>query len=83
MCDGHLLLRYYSEITSGVDPIHIPIPGVKVFLSERLCQDPLELFLDARGNVVALMRILLFKRSTYKNTQALRVINSFHFVWRL
>ena len=45
MCDGHLLLPYYSEITSGVDPPYIfSIPGVKVFLSERLCQDPLELF---------------------------------------
>ena len=26
MCDGHLLLSYYSEITSGVDPIHILHP---------------------------------------------------------
>ena len=26
MCDGHLLLPYYSEITSGVDPIHFLHP---------------------------------------------------------
>ena len=59
-------------------PYIFSIPGVKVFLSERLRQDPLNYSLDARGNVVALMRILLFKSSIYKNTQALRVINSFH-----
>ena len=44
MCDGHLLLSYYSEITSGVDPIHIFHPWSEGLLSERLCQDPLELF---------------------------------------
>ena len=38
MCDGHLLLPYYSEITSGADPILILHSGVKVFLSERLIE---------------------------------------------
>ena len=72
MCDGHLLLPYYSEITSGVDPIHILHPWSEGLFIREAVPDPLNYSLDTRGNVVALMRILLFKSSIYKNTQALQ-----------
>lgn len=52
------------------------IPGVKSFLSQRLCQDPLENFFGCqrqRGGVHDNPSIQEF----VKNTQALRVINSF------
>ena len=51
------------------------LPGVKVFLSERLCQDPLEKFFGCqrqRGGVSENPNVKEF----YKNTQALRVVNS-------
>ena len=52
------------------------IPGVTVFLSQRLCQDPIEMFFGCqrqRGGVHDNPNCLEF----YKNTQALRVVNSF------
>ena len=52
------------------------IPGVTVFLSEKLCQDPLEKFFGCqrqRGRVNENPNV----RDFCKNTQALRVINSF------
>ena len=52
------------------------IPGVKAFLSEKLCQDPLEKFFGCqrqRGRVNENPTAAQF----YKNTQALRVLNSF------
>ena len=52
------------------------IPGVKVFLSERINQDPLEKFFGCqrqRGGRNENPTVAEF----YKNTQALRVINSF------
>lgn len=51
------------------------IPGVKVFLSNRICQDPLENFFGRqrqRGRVNENPSTAEF----LKNTQALRVINS-------
>ena len=50
------------------------IPGVKVFLSNRVCQDPLEKFFGQqrqRGRVNENPNVEDF----VKNTQALRVIN--------
>ena len=70
------LLSYCSEITSGVNPIPILYTWSKVFLSERLCQDPLERFFGCqrqRGGNHKNPTVQEF----YKNTQALRVINSF------
>jgi len=52
------------------------IPGVKEFLSEKLCQDPLEKFFGCqrqRGRVNENPTATQF----LKNTQALRVVNSF------
>ena len=56
-------------------PYLLSIPGVKVFLSERLSQDPLERFFGQRqrGGTHENPTVQEF----YKNTQALRVINSF------
>ena len=51
------------------------IPGVKVFLSNRICQDPLENFFGRqrqRGRVNEHPNALEFIR----NTQALRIINT-------
>ena len=51
------------------------IPGVKAFLSEKLCQDPLEKFFGCqrqRGGVNDNPNVQQF----CANTQALRVINS-------
>ena len=51
------------------------LPGVKVFLSQRLCQDPLEKFFGCqqqRGGAHDNPSILDFCR----NTQALRVVNN-------
>ena len=52
------------------------IPGVKVFLSERLCHDPLERFFGCQRQ-----RGATYENPTveelYKNTRAIRVINSF------
>ena len=52
------------------------IPGVKAFLSEKSSQDPLEKFFGCqrqRGRVNENPSATQF----YKNTQALRVVNSF------
>ena len=51
------------------------IPGVTVFLSNRICQDPLENFFGQqrqRGRVNENPNVSEF----VKNTQALRVVNS-------
>ena len=52
------------------------VSGVKVFLSERICQDPLEKFFGCqrqRGGAHDNPNVEQF----CQNTQALRVINSF------
>ena len=52
------------------------LPGVKYFLSEKICQDPLERFFGCqrqRGGTHDNPNTLEF----YRNTQALRVVNSF------
>ena len=57
-------------------PYLFSIEGVKVFFSERLCQDPLEKFFGCqrqRGHTNENPTVQEF----YKNTQALRVVNSF------
>ena len=51
------------------------VPGVQCFLSQRLCQDPLECFFGAqrqRGGVHDNPNVAEFA----KNTQAIRVVNS-------
>ena len=52
------------------------IPGVKAFLSEKLSQDSLEKFFGCQSQTV---RVNENPTATqyYKNTQALRVVNSF------
>ena len=57
-------------------PYLFSLPGVKVFLSEHLCQDPLEKFFGCqrqRGGTHDNPSV----REFCQNTQALRVINSF------
>ena len=57
-------------------PYLFSLPGVKSFLSQRLCQDPLESFFGCqrqRGGTSDNPNVLDFCR----NTQALRVVNSF------
>ncbi|SMN01560.1 hypothetical protein SPONN_2631 [uncultured Candidatus Thioglobus sp.] len=57
-------------------PLIFKMPGVRVFLSEHLCQDPLEKFFGCqrqRGGAHDNPNVEQF----CKNTQALRVINSF------
>jgi len=52
------------------------LPGVKSLLSQRICQDPLEKFFGCqrqRGGTHDNPTVAEF----YKNTQALRVVNSF------
>ena len=52
------------------------LPGVKVFFSQRLCQDPLEKFFGCqrqRGGTHENPNVQEF----CKNSQALRVVNSF------
>ena len=52
------------------------IPGVTVFLSNRICQDPLEIFFGQqrqRGRVNENPNAAEFM----KNTKALRMVNSF------
>ena len=58
-----------------VEYIFTKIPGVKIFLSNRICQDPLENFFGQqrqRGNTNDNPNSTEF----IKNTQALRVINT-------
>ena len=67
-----------STVNSFVELVEFlfTIPGVKAFLSEKLCQDPLEKFFGCqrqRGRVNENPTAAQF----YKNTQALRVVNSF------
>jgi len=68
---------YNFTVSSFVDLIKyvFTIPGVTVFLSERLCQDPLEKFFGCqrqRGGTNENPTVQEFCR----NTQALRVVNS-------
>ena len=67
----------YSVVKSFVELVKylFTIPGVTVFMSNRICQDPLENFFSqqrqrGRANENPTMTEFL------KNTQALRVINS-------
>ena len=72
MCVVSLLVRSFLELV----PYLFTIPGVKAFLSEKLCQDPLEKFFGCqrqRGRVNENPNCQDF----CKNTQALRVVNSF------
>ena len=66
-----LAVRSFVELTRFV----FTIPGVKVFLSEKISQDPLEKFFSCqwqRGGTSENPNVTEF----CKNTQALRVINS-------
>ena len=58
-------------------PYLFSLPGVKSFLSQRICQDPLEKFFGCqrhRGGTHDNPTAAEF----YKNTQALRVVNNVH-----
>lgn len=52
------------------------VPGVKVFLSRRICQDPLEKFFGCQRQVGGTHDNPTVKEFQ-QNTQALRVVNSF------
>ena len=57
-------------------PYLFSLPGVKSFLSQRLCRDPIEKFFGCqrqRGGTNENPTVAEF----YKNTQALRVVNGF------
>ena len=72
MCVVSLLVRFFLDLV----PHLFSIPGVKAFLSEKLCQYPLEEFFGCqrqRGRVNENPNCQDF----CKNTQALRVVNSF------
>ena len=69
------MILFCSIFFSGVDPIYFQHQSVKVFLSEKLNQDPLEKFFGCqrqRGRVNENPTAAEF----VKNMQSLRVINS-------
>ena len=51
------------------------VPGVKIFFSRTLCQDPLENIFECQRQRGVLMTILLSKN--FSKTQALCIVNSF------
>ena len=59
-CYFLLVVKFLVELV----PYLFSIEGVKVFLSERLCQDPLENSLAVSDNVVTRMRIRPYKSFT-------------------
>ena len=70
--------HYFRAANSFVDLVKyvFTLPDVKVFLSQRICQDPLENFFGCqrqRGGTHDNPNMQEFQ----KNMQALRVINSF------
>lgn len=70
-----LWLSIYSEVVCGARSLTFTIPGVTAFLSEKLCQDPLEKFFGCqyqRGGVNDNPTVHQF----CWNTQASRVVNS-------
>ena len=77
----HYLSTYYLchyTANSFIDLLEyiFTLPDVKVFLSQRICQDPLETFLGCqqqRGGTHNNLNVQEFQ----KNMQALRVINCF------
>lgn len=72
-------IYYCSAVKSFVELVRyvFMIPGVKVFLSEKLCQDPLEKFFGCQPQREGGGNENPNAQDFYKNTQALRVINSF------
>lgn len=72
------LYFYPSTAHSFVELVRylFQIPGVKVFLSRRLCQDPLEKFFGCQRQIGATHDNPSLKEFQ-QNTQALRVVNSF------
>lgn len=70
-------MSYFNAVHSFVEMVQyiFTIPGVTVFLSNRICQDPLENFFGCqrqRGRVNENPNAMEF----LKNTQALRIINT-------
>lgn len=70
-------LSVWNAVLSFIDLVEFifTIPGVTVFLSNRICQDPLENFFGMqrqRGRVNENPNVSEFM----KNTQALRVVNA-------
>ena len=54
-----MLYNFFLPVKSFVALVQFvfTIPGVNSFLSEKLCQDPLENFLAAKDNMVESMKI--------------------------
>ena len=76
-CVGFTCIITSSSVLSFVELVKylFTLPDVTVFMSNRLCQDPLESFFGQqrqRGRVNENPNVLEFVR----NTQALRVINT-------
>ena len=74
--DSYLLLLFFT-VKSFVELAQflLSVPGVKCFLSEKLCQDPLEKFFGCqrqRGSSSENPSVAEF----CTNTQALRVVNT-------
>ena len=73
-----LILMFYSSAAKSFVELTrylFTMPGVKVFLSQRICQDALEMFFGCqrqRGATHDNPNVLEF----YRNTQALRVANT-------
>lgn len=68
----------FNAVKSFVELVRyiFTIPGVKVFLSRNICQDPLEKFFGCQRQMGATHdnpTVMEFQR----NSQALRVVNSF------
>ena len=74
----NIVLSHFLAVKSFVELVRFifTIPGVKFFLSRRICQDPIEIFLGCqrqRGRTRDNPNIQEF----LKNTQALRVVIGF------
>ena len=77
MHDVHNYNNYYVLVNSFVELVEyiFTIPGVTVFLSNCICQDPIENFFGQqrqRGRVNENPNVAEFM----KNTQALRIVNN-------
>ena len=73
----HFLFFLISTVKPFVELVRFlfTIPGVTCFLSEKLCQDPLENFFGCQRQREGVNETLTAQEFC-KNTQALRVINS-------
>ena len=75
---NNVLFVFFTKAQSFIElvPYLFSLSGVKSFLSQRICQDPLELYFGCqrqRGGTHDNPTAAEF----YKNAQALRVVNAF------